>query len=105
MDALGAARYIERAGALALALGVAIAMSAELPVAHANRGQIAPRGVGTSPPIATEMPARPAPDPEKMSAPDQMSASGGWLGVISAILVALGRRPSATTSSRSSSGS
>src|SRR5436309_16022911 len=102
MDALGAARYIERAGALALALGVAIAMSAEPPVAHANRGQIAPRGVGTSSPIATEMPAQ---DPEKMSAPDQMSASGGWLGVISAILVALGRRPSATTRSRSPSGS
>ena len=58
MDALGAARYIERTGALALALGVAVAMS---PVA----------------PIATEKPA-----------PDQMSASGGWTGVVSAILMA-----------------
>jgi DNA-binding beta-propeller fold protein YncE len=105
MNALGAARYIERAGALVLALGVAIAMSAEPPVAHANRGEIAPRGVGTLPPIATELPATPAQDLEKMSAPDQTSASGGWLGVISAILVALGRRPSATTSSRSPSGS
>ncbi len=58
MDALGAARYIERTGALALALGVAVAMS---PVA----------------PIATEKPA-----------PDQMSASGGWTGVVAAILMA-----------------
>ncbi len=56
MNALGAATYIERAGALALALGVAVAMS---PVA----------------PVATEKPA-----------PDQMSA--GWVGVVSAILMA-----------------
>ncbi len=90
---MGAARYIERAGALALALGVAIAMSAEPLIAHTNRGEIAPTGVGTWPPIATEM-----------SAPDQMSASGGWIGVVSAILVALGCRPSASASSRSSSG-
>lgn len=93
MKALGAAKYIERAGALVLTLGVAIAMSAEPLIAHANRGQIAPTGVGTLPPIATEM-----------SAPDQMSASGGWFGVVSAILVALGCRPSASASSRSSSG-
>ena len=93
MKALGAARNFERAGALALALGVAIAMSAEPPIAHANRGEIAPAGVGTLPPIGTEM-----------SAPDQMSASGGWVGVLSAILVALGCRPSACAGSRSSSG-
>jgi DNA-binding beta-propeller fold protein YncE len=68
-------------------------MSAEPPIAHANRGEIAPSGVGTLPPIATAM-----------SAPDQMSASGGWVGVLSAILVALGRRPSASAGSRSSSG-
>jgi DNA-binding beta-propeller fold protein YncE len=93
MKALGATRYIERAGALALALGVAIAMSAEPLIAHANRGEIAPTGIATLPPIATEM-----------SASDHMSASGGWVGVVSAILVALGRRPSASARSRSSSG-
>jgi DNA-binding beta-propeller fold protein YncE len=93
MKTLGAARYIERAGALALALGVAIAMSPEPLIAHANRGEIAPTGVGTLPSIATEM-----------SGPDQMSASEGLVGVISAILVALGRRPSESASSRSSSG-
>jgi DNA-binding beta-propeller fold protein YncE len=37
-------------------------------------------------------------------APAEMSGSGGWVGVISAILVALGRRPSANGSSRSASG-
>ena len=36
---MGLARYIGRAGALALALGVAIAMSAEPLVAHATRGE------------------------------------------------------------------
>jgi hypothetical protein len=36
-------------------------------------------------------------------APAEMSGSGGWVGVISAILVALGRRPSANGSSRSAS--
>jgi len=60
---LGAARYIERAAALALALGVAVAMSAQAPVAH-----------------ATETPAA-----------HPTSASGGCIGVIWAILVALGR--------------
>jgi DNA-binding beta-propeller fold protein YncE len=63
MNALGAARYIERAAALALALGVAVAMSAQAPVAH-----------------ATETPAA-----------HPTSASGGCIGVIWAILVALGR--------------
>ncbi len=95
---MGAARYIERAGALTLALGVAVAMSAQPPVAHANRGQraaITPTGVGLLPPTAA-----PARNPEEMSGMDQMSASGGWVGVISAILVALGRRPSANTGSR-----
>jgi DNA-binding beta-propeller fold protein YncE len=63
MNALGAARYIERAAALALALGVAVAMSAQAPVAH-----------------ATETPAA-----------HPTSAWGGCIGVIWAILVALGR--------------
>ena len=103
MSALGAARYIERAGALALALGVAIAMSAEPPVAHASRGS-APR----SPPPASERCPRSRPDAERRAIPrrcrDGSSASGGWVGVVSAILVALGRRPSASASSRSPSG-
>jgi DNA-binding beta-propeller fold protein YncE len=60
---LGPGRYIEWAGALALALGVVIAMSA--------------------PPVAAE----------ETSAPDPMPASTGWAGVISALLVAVGRRP------------
>jgi DNA-binding beta-propeller fold protein YncE len=63
MNALGAARYIERAAALALASAVAVAMSAQPPVAH-----------------ATETPAA-----------HPTSASGGCIGVIWAILVALGR--------------
>ncbi len=57
---MGAARYIERAGALALALGVAVAMSAQPAVAHAGRGQraaITPTGVGLLPRIGTKMPA------------------------------------------------
>jgi DNA-binding beta-propeller fold protein YncE len=78
---LGAARYVERAGALALALGVAVAMSVQ-PVATAMR----------------------APTLGEMSAPTQMPASGGWAGVISAVLVALGRRPSASPGSRSPAG-
>jgi len=78
---LGAARFLERAGALALALGVAIAMSAP-------------------PTIATAIPAPPALNP----GPEQIPASGGWVGLISAILVALGRRPSASTGSRSAPG-
>jgi DNA-binding beta-propeller fold protein YncE len=82
---LGAARYIERAGALALALGVAVAMSA-------------------SPAVTSAMPSPPALNPEAMPTPDQVSASGGWVGVISAILIALGRRPSASTGAGSASG-
>jgi DNA-binding beta-propeller fold protein YncE len=58
---LGAAGFLARAGAAALALGIAIAMPA--------------------PPVLN-------------SAPEQIPASAGWTGVISAILVALGRRPS-----------
>ncbi|MBP1821895.1 YncE family protein [Mycobacterium sp. OAE908] len=58
---MGAAGFLARAGAAALALGIAIAM--------------------------------PAP-PALNSAPEQIPASAGWTGVISAILVALGRRPS-----------
>jgi hypothetical protein len=38
-----------------------------------------------------------------MSAPDEMSASGGWIAVVSGILVAMRRRPSANRSSRSPS--
>lgn len=37
--------------------------------------------------------------PAPNSAPEQVPASGGWVGVISAILVALGRRPSASAGS------
>jgi DNA-binding beta-propeller fold protein YncE len=98
MNALGAARYIERAGALALALGVAAAMSAQPTFVHANRGQraaITPGGVGLLPSIPAEMRAASARKPREMAAADQMSASGGWAGVISAILVAFRRRPSA----------
>jgi DNA-binding beta-propeller fold protein YncE len=46
------------------------------------------------------MPAPPALSPT----PEQIPASGGWVGVISAILVALGRRPSASVGSRSAAG-
>ena len=105
---MGAARYIERACAFALALGVAVAMSAQPPVAHATRGLRAatiPGGVGLLPPIAAELPAGPAQHLAELSVPDRMPASAGWVGVISAILMALGRRPSVSTSSRSASGS
>jgi DNA-binding beta-propeller fold protein YncE len=105
MNALGAARYIERAGAVAVALGVAVVMSAE-PAAHAGRGlraAIAPGGVALLPPVTLAATA-PSEELEEMSAPDQMPASGGWVGVVSAFLVVLGRRPSASTSSRSASG-
>src|SRR6476646_9664837 len=103
MTALGAARYIERAGALALA----VAMSAQPAVAHAGRGQraaITPTGVGLLPRIGTKMPAGSAHDSEEMSAPDPAPASGGLVGAISALLVALRRRPSSSTSSRSAPG-
>jgi DNA-binding beta-propeller fold protein YncE len=105
MNALGAARYIERAGAVAVALGVAVVMSAE-PAAHAGRGlraAIAPGGVALLPPVTLAATA-PSEELEEMSAPDQMPASGGWVGVVSAFLVVLGRRPSASTSSRPASG-
>jgi DNA-binding beta-propeller fold protein YncE len=96
MNALGAARYIERAGALALALGVVVAMSAQPTFAHASRGQraaVIPGGVGLLPPIPAEMRTAPARKPRATL--DQMPASGGWAAVISAILVAFRRRPSA----------
>jgi DNA-binding beta-propeller fold protein YncE len=105
MNALGAARYIERAGAVAVALGVAVVMSAE-PAAHAGRGlraAIAPGGVALLPPVTLAATA-PSEELEEMSAPDQMPASGGWVGVVSAFLVVLGRRPSASISSRPASG-
>jgi DNA-binding beta-propeller fold protein YncE len=92
---------------LALALGVAIAMSAEPLVAHATRGNragIIPTGVGTLPSVATEMRATTAQDAQWMSAQDKMSASGGWIAVVSGIVVALRRRTSANTGSRSPSG-
>ena len=66
---MGASRFVERAGAGALAAGTAAAMS-------------------LVPTIAT---AVPAPDPEKMSAPVRMHASGGWMGAITAALLALAR--------------
>jgi DNA-binding beta-propeller fold protein YncE len=84
-ERLGAARYVERAGALALAVGVAVVMSAQ-------------------PAIATSMPASPALNPEAMSTPNQIPASGGWIGVITALLVALGRRPTASAGARSAPG-
>jgi DNA-binding beta-propeller fold protein YncE len=55
MNALGAARYIEGAGALALALGAAVAMSTEPLVARANRGGINPTNVALLPASPTEM--------------------------------------------------
>jgi DNA-binding beta-propeller fold protein YncE len=79
MNALGAAKYIEGAGALALALGVAAAMSTEPLVARASRGERA----GINPTNVALLPARPT----EM----QVSASGGWVGVMSGILAALGR--------------
>src|SRR5262245_31235576 len=107
MNALGATRYIERAGALALALGVAVAMSAQPTFAQASRGQraaVIPGGVGLLPPIPAEMRTAPARKPRAMSALDQMPASGGWAAVISAILVAFRRRPSANAGVGSASG-
>jgi DNA-binding beta-propeller fold protein YncE len=107
MNALGAARYIERAGALALALGVAVAMSAQPTFAQASRGQraaVIPGGVGLLPPIRAEMRTAPARKPLATSALDQMPASGGWAAVISAILVAFRRRPSANACVGSASG-
>lgn len=98
MTELDAARYIERAGALALVLGVAVAMSAQPTFAHAGRCQRAafPRGgVGLLPPIPAEMRTAPARKPRAMPAADSIPASGGWAGVISAILVAFRRRPPA----------
>jgi DNA-binding beta-propeller fold protein YncE len=82
MNALGAAKYIEGAGALALALGVAAAMSTEPLVARASRGERGERGERGGINVAL-LPARPT----EM----QVSASGGWIGVVSGILVALGR--------------
>jgi DNA-binding beta-propeller fold protein YncE len=74
-ERLGASRFIERTVALALAVGIAVAMSAQPTVTTARRGT------------------------EDMAAPE----SGGWLSAISTILVALGRRPSASTGSSASS--
>ena len=82
---MGAARYIEHAGALALVAGIAVVVSAQ-------------------PTIATAMPSSPALNPEAMSAPDHVPASGGWIGVISALLASFGWRPSASTGSRSAPG-
>jgi DNA-binding beta-propeller fold protein YncE len=79
MKALGAAKYIEGAGALALAFGLAAAMSTEPLVARASRGERA----GINPTHVALLPARPT----EM----QVSTSGGWVGLVSGILVALGR--------------
>src|SRR6478735_11068975 len=107
MTELDTARYIERAGALALVLGVAVAMSAQPTFAHACRGQRAafpPGGVGLLPPIPADMRTAPARKPRAMPAPDPIPASGGWAGVISAILVAFRRRPPANAGVGSESG-
>ena len=74
MTELDAARYIERAGALALVLGVAVAMSAQPTFARAGRCQRAafPRGgVGLLPPIPAEMRTAPARKPRAMPRPTQ----------------------------------
>src|SRR6478672_3378964 len=80
MTELDAARYIERAGALALALGVAVAMLAQPTFAHAGRGQraVTPGGVGLLPPIPAEMRTAPTRKPRAMAAADPIPASGGW---------------------------
>ena len=107
MTEFDAARYIERAGALALALGVAVAMLAQPTFAHAGRCQRAafPRGgVGLLPPIPAEMRTAPTRKPRAMAAADPIPASGGWAGVISAILVAFRRRPPANAGVGSESG-
>jgi DNA-binding beta-propeller fold protein YncE len=107
MKALGAARYIGRAGALALSLGVAVAMSAQPTYAHASRGQraaVIAGGVGLLPPIPSKVHTAPARKPRAASAPAQMLASGGWAAVFSAILVAFRRRPSANAGAGSASG-
>ena len=107
MTELDTARYIERAGALALVLGVAVAMSAQPTFAHACRGQRAafpPGGVGLLPPIPADMRTAPARKPRAMPAPYPIPASGGWAGVISAILVAFRRRPPANAGVGSESG-
>src|SRR5215475_1016174 len=107
MNALGAARYIGRAGALALALAMAVAMSAQPTFVHGGRGQrtaITPGGVGLLPEIPAEMRTAPARKPRAVSAADQMPASGGWAAVVSAILVAFRRRPSANAGVGSESG-
>jgi DNA-binding beta-propeller fold protein YncE len=57
--------------------------------------------MSAQPAIATAMPTSPALNPE---APDHVPASGGWIGVISALLVAIGRRPSASAGSGSAPG-
>jgi len=106
MTELDAARYIERAGALALALGVAVAMLAQPTCAHAGRGQraVTPGGVGLLPPIPAEMRTAPTRKPRAMPTADPIPASGGWAGVISAILVAFRRRPPANACVGSESG-
>src|SRR6478672_2790637 len=106
MTELDAARYIERAGALALALGVAVAMLAQPTFAHAGRGQraVTPGGVGLLPPIPAEMRTAPTRKPRAMAAADPIPASGGWAGVISAILLAFRRRPPANAGVGSESG-
>ena len=79
MTEFDAARYIERAGALALALGVAVAMLAQPTFAHAGRGQraVTPGGVGLLPPIPAEMRTAPTRKPRAMAAADPIPASGG----------------------------
>ena len=108
MTELDAARYIERAGALALVLGVAVAMSAQPDVRARRPLASAPR----SPVAASACCPRSRPrcarrlheSPGQCPRPTQIPASGGWAGVISAILVAFRRRPPANAGVGSESG-
>src|ERR1700722_1204592 len=95
MKTLGAAKYFEGAGALALVLGAAVAMSTEPLVAPAKRGGGGGGGgllnlpnIALTPTTPSEMPA----------------TFAGWPGVVSSMMVALGGRPCADTGSSSSSG-
>lgn len=88
---MGAAKYFEGAGALALVLGAAVAMSAEPLVASAKRGDrggLSLPNIALSPATPTELPA----------------TFAGWPGVVSSMLVALGASPSADSGRSSSSG-
>jgi DNA-binding beta-propeller fold protein YncE len=61
--------------------------------------------MSAQPAIATAMPASPALNPHAMPAPDQVPASAGWIGLVSTLLMALGRRPMTSAEARSAQGS